>query len=67
VPTEAGREGIDSNEENTIREDMSGALGCSIGQVGSPSYCLNGRKFSLSGWIDEKKKVVSGQHLLDRS
>jgi hypothetical protein len=48
-----------SNEENTIREDMSGALGRSIGQVGGPNYCFNGHKFALSGWMDEKKKVVS--------
>jgi hypothetical protein len=48
-----------SNEENSIREDMSGALGRSIGQVGGPNYCLNGHKFALSGWMDERKKVVS--------
>jgi hypothetical protein len=25
----------------------------------SPNYCLNGHKFALSGWMDERKKVVS--------
>jgi hypothetical protein len=48
-----------SNEENSIREDMSGALGRSIGMIGGPNYCLNGHKFALSGWMDERKKVVS--------
>jgi hypothetical protein len=48
-----------SNEENTIREDKSGALGRSVGMVGGPNYCLNGHKFALSGWMDERKKVVS--------
>jgi hypothetical protein len=48
-----------SNEENTIREDKSGALGRSVGQIGGPNYCLNGHKFALSGWMDERKKVVS--------
>jgi hypothetical protein len=48
-----------SNDENTIREDKSGALGRSVGIVGGPNYCLNGHKFALSGWMDERKKVVS--------
>ncbi len=48
-----------SNEENTIREDKSGALGRSVGQIGGPNYCLNGHKYALSGWMDERKKVVS--------
>jgi hypothetical protein len=48
-----------SNEEGKIRKDKSGVLGSSIGQVGGPNYCLNGHKFALSGWMDERKKVVS--------
>jgi hypothetical protein len=48
-----------SNEDNSIREDKSGALGRSVGQIGGPNYCLNGHKFALSGWMDERKKVVS--------
>jgi hypothetical protein len=48
-----------SNEDNTIRQDISGALGYSVGQVGGPNYCFNGQKYALSGWMDERKKVVS--------
>jgi hypothetical protein len=48
-----------SNEENKIREDKSGALGRSIKQIGGPNYCLNGHKFALSGWMDDRKKVVN--------
>jgi hypothetical protein len=48
-----------SNEGNTIREDKSGALGRSITQIGGPNYCLNGHKFALSGWMDDRKKVVN--------
>jgi hypothetical protein len=47
------------SNENGIREDKSGALGRSVGQIGGPNYCLNGHKFALSGWMDERKKVVS--------
>jgi hypothetical protein len=47
-----------SNEDNTIRQDIS-EPGYSVGQVGGPNYCLNGHKFALSGWMDERKKVVS--------
>jgi hypothetical protein len=47
------------SNENGIREDKSGALGRSIGVLGGPNYCLNGQKFALSGWMDERKKVVS--------
>jgi hypothetical protein len=48
-----------SNEENAIREDKSGALGRSVEQIGGPNYCLNGHKFALSGWMNQRKKVVS--------
>jgi hypothetical protein len=31
----------------------------SLGMLSGPNYCLNGQKFALSGWMDERKKVVS--------
>jgi hypothetical protein len=48
-----------SNEGGSVRQDKSGVLGSSIGIIGGPNYCLNGHKFALSGWMDERKKVVS--------
>jgi hypothetical protein len=40
-------------------EDKSGALGRSVKQIGGPNYCLNGHKFALSGWMDDRKEVVN--------
>jgi hypothetical protein len=51
--------GFGHSNENGIREDKTGAFGRSIGQIGGPNYCLNGHKFALSGWMDERKKVVN--------
>jgi hypothetical protein len=51
--------GFGHSNENGIREDKSGALGRSIAQIGGPNYCLNGHKFALSGWMDDRKKVIS--------
>jgi hypothetical protein len=48
-----------SNEGDSICQDKLGVLGSSIVMIGSPNYCLNGHKLALSGWTDERKKVVS--------
>jgi hypothetical protein len=51
--------GFGHSNENGVRGDKSGVLGTSIGTIAGPNYCLNGHKFALSGWMDERKKVVS--------
>jgi hypothetical protein len=48
-----------SSENNTIREDKSGALERSVGMIDGPKYCLNGHKFALSGWMNLRRKVIS--------
>lgn len=48
-----------SNENNNIREDKSGALGRSVRRYGGPRYCLNGQKYSMSGWMDDRKEIVT--------
>jgi hypothetical protein len=48
-----------SNEDNTIRQDIGEPSDTVSGKSVVPTTAFNGQKFALSGWMDERKKVVS--------
>jgi len=51
--------GFGHSNEGGVRQDKSGVLGTSILDYGGPEYCLNGQKYAMSGWMDERKEVVT--------
>lgn len=48
-----------SNANNIERADKSGVLGRSIREIGGPRQCLNGHKYALSTWLDDRMESIN--------